>query len=713
MPGSEVPFAQTALTNPRITPIARRLTVLFLALIGTGCLDFDGALKDCADKGLCPADSGASGGGGGGGGGGAAGGVGGGAAGGAGGGVSTLLLTAPSGVQFGSVLVGDAGTLPFLITNQGASVPDLAIASSNPALFQVISACGSALASSANCTVSVRFLPATNGQQQARLTASGGGMISALDLQGIGVTTGPSFDVTPNPLAFPDTDIDGGSQTRALTVRNTGGVTLNNVVVELPMPAPSFTLKNALCNGNSLTVGSSCTTDVVFAPSAEGQWDASVAVAVQGLATKTAALSGLGYSSSGTYLLTVNLADAGLPSGTVVGNGINCPPDCSEQMPSGTSTTLTAVATPLFATFLGWDGGPGLSCDGGTCLFTAKANTTVEARFARFNRIFATSLMMPGSLNRSSGSGADAGDALCAAIAADAGLGNASDFGAWLADSRGAPEARLGTSAFRGWVGLDGLPFADLAADLTAGRILYPMRTDEHGTTLPPYTGGLWTGSGQLNCSDWTASSPPYTGGIGSAGRGGMAWSTGSNTYCNATYRLACLEHRYNTPLPPRPGGRRAFLSVTSVNGAMTVPGANTVCQNEARDAGLPNTFSALLRNGSSLGTGLGAAGGPWFRPDGVQLLATAQGLFATDGGPNLMAPIGVTARGTYPNYASFAWTGGGLDKTSTPDCQSWTTTDAGPYPAIIGTGQEMGTTGISVLTSPCSSSWLLYCFEQ
>jgi hypothetical protein len=684
--------------------LIRALPFLLLALVASACLDFDGALKDCQSKGLCP-DSGAVFDGGAGGGGGAL----------------PLSLTAPSGSSFGSVRIGDGGTLPFVVTNAGtAGISDLSIASSSPTVFKVISSCGSTLASNSSCNLSVRFEPTASGTQTAQLTANGAGQTGQLTLDGIGITPSASFEVMPAEIKFPDTDIDGGVSTQALTVRNTGSLPLSNVTATIPGLPPSFLLKNNLCAGSAVGVGSSCTADVVFAPIAEGSWDASVAVTVQGLAGRSVPLAGLGYSGSSTYLLTVDIPDAGAPAGAVIGGPINCPPTCSAYVPRGVPVTLTAAPIPLIARFLGWDAGAGagFSCDGGTCLFSALAPGTVQATFGRFNRMFITSVAVPGNLNRTSGTGVGQGDILCRDLAADAGLSNAADFSAWLSDSTTAASTRLGIQGLRGWVGLDGLPFADTGADLLAGKILYPITHNERGSRV--LFAGVWTGTtaggmkGGFTCSDWTSSAADAgtasIGDCGLTGEGGFYWSYGYNTFCTDLNRITCLEHRYNTPVPPRTAGRLAFISASSVSGDVTVAGADTVCQNEAQDAGLPNQFSALLHTGNSMGTGLAAAGGAWFRRDGVQLFQNPSDLFAP-AGPDFLAPIAITATGAYLGYSPFfAWTGGVLARMN-GNCQGWTN-DAGT--ATVGFPARGGSQAIeSGYTQNCSSSARLYCFER
>jgi hypothetical protein len=79
--------------------------------------------------------------------------------------------------------------------------------------------------------------------------------------------------------------------------------------------------------------------------------------------------------------VTVTVQPAGNGTGSVTSSpaGITCGSTCSATFDYGTQVTLTATADAS-STFLGWTGG---GCTGtGPCMFTATADTTVQASFA-------------------------------------------------------------------------------------------------------------------------------------------------------------------------------------------------------------------------------------------------------------------------------------------------------------------------------------------
>ncbi|MFM7717927.1 MAG: InlB B-repeat-containing protein, partial [Actinomycetota bacterium] len=86
------------------------------------------------------------------------------------------------------------------------------------------------------------------------------------------------------------------------------------------------------------------------------------------------------------YLLTVNRSLLGTGSGSVAGNGIDCPLGaCAVWLDPATSVTLTQAAAAGSA-FTGWSGG-GCGGSGATCSFTIGVDTTVTATFASLENV--------------------------------------------------------------------------------------------------------------------------------------------------------------------------------------------------------------------------------------------------------------------------------------------------------------------------------------
>ena len=141
--------------------------------------------------------------------------------------------------------------------------------------------------------------------------------------------------------------------------------------------------------------------------------------------------------------------------------------------------------------------------------------------------------------------GIAAGDNICKARAAAAGLSNSDKFKAWLSDSTTKAIDRLSSNG--PWVRIDGVKIADDKADLTDGTIFSSINQTENGD----YVGNTWvwtgtTQSGDIStghCNNWTNGTNAY------AGNGGVAYATSSvwtNYFsgdCNTVgYRLYCFE---------------------------------------------------------------------------------------------------------------------------------------------------------------------------
>ncbi len=91
------------------------------------------------------------------------------------------------------------------------------------------------------------------------------------------------------------------------------------------------------------------------------------------------------------FQLRANVAGSG--TGTISGDGIACPGDCSEQYEPGASVTLTAAATGG-STFAGWSG----DCSGtGPCQVTMSADRTVTATFNPPPTLFPLNVTLAGT----------------------------------------------------------------------------------------------------------------------------------------------------------------------------------------------------------------------------------------------------------------------------------------------------------------------------
>jgi hypothetical protein len=342
--------------------------------------------------------------------------------------------------------------------------------------------------------------------------------------------------------------------------------------------------------------------------------------------------------------------------------------------------------------------------------------------------------------------GIAAGDAVCRARAAAAGLAHAQNFVAWLSDDaycrvHGLAGARSGNcgqpslpEAAGPWVRTDGLPFAGSIAELAGQGVVYlPVLLDEFGVEVPAdassdvFTasypdGSLYPSDGA--CSDWTSAAPAELTAMGSSYKTTAGWSTAATNSCVTPVRLLCLETVAGPPLAgPAVALRRAFLTSASGTGDLSswpqadagstgAEAGDSICRNLAQAAGFAEaaSFRAWLSTAAAAAPARFAHDGAWMTPDAVVVAFGLADL--TDG--RLVSSIQVTEQGQYlGNYG--VWTGTADDGVARPDrCQDWTSGGAGDSAASGATDRTIDGWSWSYGNTPCDAAYLhLYCLSD
>jgi len=253
---------------------------------------------------------------------------------------------------------------------------------------------------------------------------------------------------------------------------------------------------------------------------------------------------------------------------------------------------------------------------------------------------------------------------------------------AWLSTTTVNAIDRLGTA--RGWVRVDGKPFADTTDDIAAQKIYYPIRVDENGN-FDNSAGGspVWTGTwnnGTLhpsgNCLDWTSASNADQGVNGRDDAIAGTLSSSGNSACDSSYRLYCFGVDRKVPVSVKPAtGRIAFVTMQFWGpNTAGLADADQLCTDEAAYANLSGTFKAMLAtDGASAASRFNMNGLPWVRPDGVPIASTAAELFSAD---FLNSAINLTADGQEYLANSGVWTGANSPSTAGDPgttCKNWT----------------------------------------
>ena len=156
--------------------------------------------------------------------------------------------------------------------------------------------CGTSLAASASCTLSVTFTPTALGQRTGSLVIIDDAVDSpqSVSLDGTGI--GASVSLSANSLNFSSTPVQSSSAAQSLTITNQGNssLTINNIQV-----SGDFSQTNN-CAG-TLAANASCTVNVVFSPVASGSRAGTLSVSDSAAGSpQTVALSGTGTDFSFT-----------------------------------------------------------------------------------------------------------------------------------------------------------------------------------------------------------------------------------------------------------------------------------------------------------------------------------------------------------------------------------------------------------------------------
>src|SRR5262249_47770640 len=367
-------------------------------------------------------------------------------------------------------------------------------------------------------------------------------------------------------------------------------------------------------------------------------------------------------------------------SGTVSSNpsGISsCTSSCMADFQDGSMVMLTATPS-IGSRFTGWTG----ACSGSVrtnCTVTMNAARSVTASFVTYtnNIVFVSSATYNGNLG-----GVLGADANCNQLATAAGLNNATNdaYIAWLSQVSGTGTGdvltRLGTA--RGFIRVDGAPFADQLQKDVANPIYNAIDRDENGSVLhadvwTAETSTLHPGSAD-DCGAWASTAG--SGWNGSSAGGPSAWTNGGtfpHPACSAPQHLYCFMKTKTSALSiaPQPG---KVTYVTALGTLSGVAGANSACTtskplNAGTVVALLPLFGPPARSASSL---LSAAS-TYVRPDGIVV-----GTGAEIAAGNLRSGIWQSGNGLY-GARIFEFTGTS-SISATPasiadTCSDWTVT--------------------------------------
>ncbi|MGB9477717.1 MAG: choice-of-anchor D domain-containing protein [Candidatus Acidiferrum sp.] len=279
------------------------------------------------------------------------------------------ITISPASHAFGSVALGSTSAVETLtVTNKGTAAASLSIDSSSAA-FPDANSCGTSLAGSSSCTVSVTFVPGTTSGHQTGTVSIGytldsvSGTVSAA-VQGTGVEP---ISVSPSSRALGSVAIGQTSAAKTFTVTNESSSTESLTVTASAPFAESDTC-------SSVAAGKTCTITATYTPSTAtplvtGQQTGIITVADGTLDTVSLSLTGTAVApvtvspSSIAFSTTLAVGTASAAHTVTINNKESIPltilsivaspasyavtaTTCGSSLAASSSCTVTLVFTP-------------------------------------------------------------------------------------------------------------------------------------------------------------------------------------------------------------------------------------------------------------------------------------------------------------------------------------------------------------------------------
>ena len=219
----------------------------------------------------------------------------------------TGVNATPTALSFGSVATGSTSAAQAVTVANPTSSAATVSSVTTSGDFSQTNTCGSSIAASSSCAVSVKFAPTATGARTGSLTISAGGVTSTVSLSGTGTAPGPVLNAAPASLSFPGTVVGSTAATQTVTVTNSGTTAAS---VSSVTATGDFSQAS---NCSSIAAGGACTVTVTFTPTAGG-------------------------TRAGTLTVTSNANNSPLTVG-LTGNGISSTTNIAAGQPASASSS--------------------------------------------------------------------------------------------------------------------------------------------------------------------------------------------------------------------------------------------------------------------------------------------------------------------------------------------------------------------------------------
>ncbi len=278
-----------------------------------------------------------------------------------------LIGVNPTQLSFSAQPIGNASS-PLTLTianNGGAPMNNIGfqIAGQSASSFSwSASTCGATLNTGSNCKVQVSFIPVAAGQLTATLIVTSSTLgVAPVQVPLIGIGQSASgITITPFQLVFTQPALGQATVAQTATVTNTGGAPANGITLSV---TPPFSLVQNTCSA-VLAAGVSCSTGILFTPTANGVVTGALTVSSSAFATAaTTSLTGIGGAAGSVQVQPTSLSfrvtgvggasDAQnvifINNGTVALAGLSLSTSSQFQIASTTCTSSLAVGASCTA----------------------------------------------------------------------------------------------------------------------------------------------------------------------------------------------------------------------------------------------------------------------------------------------------------------------------------------------------------------------------
>ena len=245
----------------------------------------------------------------------------------------SFLTISPAALDFGTLLLGNTGTLPLQITNTGSAAATFNAVSATGDYSASAGSCpppGGTLPIASSCTLQISFTPTQTGTRTGTLSlaTSASNIPLIATLTGIGAQS--HLQIAPATLSFGNIAV-GSPAILSFTLTNTGNAPIFGIGTGIALAtSPGDYSITVPCNLTTLAPGAACPVTVTFTPAAIGPRTATLTIT----------------SSAATSPDTVPLTGTGIVNGTFTLT-VNGGPTSATTVPTGRPATYNLTLTPI------------------------------------------------------------------------------------------------------------------------------------------------------------------------------------------------------------------------------------------------------------------------------------------------------------------------------------------------------------------------------